>query len=218
MDGNNEKHLGYVTLWHFTTSHRGFCTFGQCFQLLLNAITRWSLKQNQTFYHQSFCNIRFFCHIFQKACGVGVCLQIPDLAYSGRFLMLYCPNLHTEWNVLGFVHELEQEFLLLKSIFSPVRNNLVFNLEHQRRCLACSSRWRCYNFFEQNWAFSLYSGATTHWQGATNSCRMYIFAAGTPLASGMKWCLNLRTWGGGIEEPARCEVSIKPRVAELISL
>ena len=147
MDGNNEKHLGYVTLWHFTTSHRGFCTFGQCFQLLLNAITRWSLKQNQTFYHQSFCNIRFFCHIFQKACGVGVCLQIPDLAYSGRFLMLYCPNLHTEWNVLGFVHELEQEFLLLKSIFSPVRNNLVFNLEQQRRCLACSSRWRCYNFF-----------------------------------------------------------------------
>ena len=100
MDGNNEKHLGYVTLWHFTTSHRGFCTFGQCFQLLLNAITRWSLKQNQTFCHQSFCNIRFFCHIFQKACGVGVCLQIPDLAYSGRFLMLYCPNLHTEWNVL----------------------------------------------------------------------------------------------------------------------
>ena len=124
MDGNNEKHLGYVTLWHFTTSHRGFCTFGQCFQLLLNAITRWSLKQNQTFYHQSFCNIRFFCHIFQKACGVGVCLQIPDLAYSGRFLMLYCPNLHTEWNVLGFVHELEQEFLLLKSIFPPVTNNL----------------------------------------------------------------------------------------------
>ena len=149
MDGNNEKHLGYVTLWHFTTSHRGFCTFGQCFQLLLNAITRWSLKQNQTFCHQSFCNIRFFCHIFQKACGVGVCLQIPDLAYSGRFLMLYCPNLHTEWNVLGFVHELEQEFLLLKSIFSPVRNNLVFNLEQQRWCLARFSQAEATQFFSK---------------------------------------------------------------------
>ena len=206
MDGNNEKHLGYVTLWHFTTSHRGFCTFGQCFQLLLNAITRWSLKQNQTFYHQSFCNIRFFCHIFQKACGVGVCLQIPDLAYSGRFLMLYCPNLHTEWNVLGFVHELEQEFLLLKSIFSPVTNNLVFNLEQQRRYLACSNRWTLLQYFWAKLSFftlfrshhsltlpGRYSGATTHWRGATNSCRMYIFAAGTPLASGMKWCLNLRT-------------------------
>ena len=65
------------------------------------------------------------------------------------WLMLYCPNLHTEWNVLGFVHEPEQEFLLLKSIFSPVRNNLVFNLEQQRWCLARFSQAEATQFFSK---------------------------------------------------------------------
>ena len=75
---NKEKHLCYVTLYRPTHLRSLFTRSQQCFQVLPNTITRWSLKQKPFLHTQGIVILNSFVTYFRNQ-QVGVCLNIPLL-------------------------------------------------------------------------------------------------------------------------------------------